>query len=406
MKCKTILTGFLFFMCVFSFGIIGHAQTANDDVIAMIMNANVIDSIQLPAIEKVNEKDIEITGSVISGSVNVRSGPGLNYEVIGTVRKGEQLSLSKYHSDGWYEFDLNDKKGWIYAWFIRVENEPVCMGTVVNGDVNLREAYDTSAEVIIILNEGFEVSVHGRHEEWYYIEYKGFTGWVMGKYIQTSYKEKGLLIINANQVNIRVYPDLGAAVAMMANKNDIFVTYGEYDGWYRILLRDGNHAWIKSEFADYIPYLIDNTPEDYQALSVLEPPSRWDGMKLIQQLIINTAKKYMGVPYVWGGESPRGFDCSGFTLYVYKDFGVRMAHFAATQATYGKYVPIGSLKPGDLVFFDGSGGGAITHVGIYIGDNQFIHASSSTSQGKYVRISELTGYYRNTYITARRIFDY
>mgnify|MGYP003794661771 FL=1 len=84
-----------------------------------------------------------------------------------------------------------------------------------------------------------------------------------------------------------------------------------------------------------------------------------------------------------------------------------MAHFAATQANYGKYVPMSSLKAGDLVFFAGqSGSSAITHVGIYIGNNQFIHASSSGSNGKRVVISELSGYYLRTYKTARRIFDY
>ena len=117
---------------------------------------------------------------------------------------------------------------------------------------------------------------------------------------------------------------------------------------------------------------------------------------------VSIAYQYLGVPYVYGGASPSGFDCSGFTMYVYSQLGISLPHGATPQLNYGASVSRSDLQPGDLVFFSDYGYAA-SHVGIYVGDGQFIHASSSSSNGYCVCVSSLTsGYYDSHYAGARR----
>jgi cell wall-associated NlpC family hydrolase len=111
--------------------------------------------------------------------------------------------------------------------------------------------------------------------------------------------------------------------------------------------------------------------------------------------VVGIAMQYLGVPYVWGGASPSGFDCSGFTMYVYAQVGVSLPHNAAMQYGLGSAVSRENLAPGDLVFFNGLG-----HVGLYIGGGQFIHAPHT---GDVVKISSLSeSWYASTYVGARR----
>jgi peptidoglycan DL-endopeptidase CwlO len=118
------------------------------------------------------------------------------------------------------------------------------------------------------------------------------------------------------------------------------------------------------------------------------PPSQYGG-------VVGIAMQYLGTPYVWGGASPAGFDCSGFVMYVYSQVGVSLPHNAAMQYGYGSPVDQSQLQAGDLVFFNGLG-----HVGIYIGGNQFIH---SPHTGDVVKISTITGWYSSTWVGARRL---
>jgi peptidoglycan DL-endopeptidase CwlO len=121
---------------------------------------------------------------------------------------------------------------------------------------------------------------------------------------------------------------------------------------------------------------------------VAAPPAQYGG-------VVGIAMQYLGTPYVYGGASPSGFDCSGFIMYVFAQVGVSLPHNAAAQYGYGSPVSRSQLQPGDLVFFDGLG-----HAGIYTGGNSFIH---SPHTGDVVKISSMSGWYSSTYVGARRL---
>jgi cell wall-associated NlpC family hydrolase len=151
------------------------------------------------------------------------------------------------------------------------------------------------------------------------------------------------------------------------------------------LSRVSQQAQDQSVPASDSSFIPGNTGETFAPA----PPSRYGG-------VVGIAMQYLGVPYVWGGASPSGFDCSGFIMYVYAQMGVSLPHHAASQYSAGSPVSRDALEPGDLVFFNGLG-----HAGIYIGGGQFIHAPHT---GDVVKISSLSdSWYAATWYGARRL---
>jgi cell wall-associated NlpC family hydrolase len=143
-------------------------------------------------------------------------------------------------------------------------------------------------------------------------------------------------------------------------------------------------------------YLV--SPDDYAAVKY--KPHLTDH---IREQIVNTARRFIGVPYRWGGESPAdGFDCSGLTKVVYELNGLQLPRSSREQWRAGKPVERDQIKRGDLIFFATSGGRRVSHVGIYAGDDTFLHAPR---RGRKIRISSLANrYYRARYLGARSYF--
>jgi cell wall-associated NlpC family hydrolase len=118
------------------------------------------------------------------------------------------------------------------------------------------------------------------------------------------------------------------------------------------------------------------------------------------QAILNTAKSLTGVPYLWGGSTVSGFDCSGYTRYVFAKNGINLPRTSKEQYKIGKSIDFNSLMPGDLVYFNFVSGSVVSHVGIYLGDGQFI--SATTSKG--VITYSFSPYWKNAYVGAKRVY--
>lgn len=213
--------------------------------------------------------------------------------------------------------------------------------------VNVREKSTTSSNVVTTLTQNTQVKAVGEEGDWYKVEVNGKSGYIL----------KSLLSANKIEVTSRS----STPERKTANNSD-----------------------NKEQTA--------NNNKEQEATTTNSSKG---------EQIVAYAKQFLGRKYVYGGSGPNTFDCSGFTMYVYKHFGYSMGHSATTQAGLGKYVSKSNLQPGDLVIFNDSANKSIGHVGIYVGGGNFIHASSGS--GKII-ISSLSGSYYNTrYVTGRRV---
>ena len=186
----------------------------------------------------------------------------------------------------------------------------------------------------------------------------------------------------ADVLNVRSQPSTASEVIGQYTYGTNVDITDRVDVWYQIRYQSG-YAYVHS---DYVAFNYAQTPDQYIA----------------GQSIVETAKQYIGTPYVYGGMSPSGFDCSGFVKYVYALHGVSLNRVANDQASDGTWVARENLQPGDIICFTSRPGGSyISHVGIYVGNNQFIHSPRS---GYTVTIESLDGSYGTRYSAARRIF--
>ena len=137
----------------------------------------------------------------------------------------------------------------------------------------------------------------------------------------------------------------------------------------------------------------------------LEVGENWEPFSKEDELL-ETAKEYLGVPYIWAANGPSSFDCSGYTKYVFRENGITIPRYSGHQANVGTKIRFDELQKGDLVFFDTAKGfhGKVNHVGIYIGNDEFIHASSARKKVMITSFSQKK-FYKNRFLHGRRVVD-
>ncbi|WP_394866428.1 C40 family peptidase, partial [Paraclostridium bifermentans] len=190
--------------------------------------------------------------------------------------------------------------------------------------------------------------------------------------------------VTASSVNFRQGPGTNYSVIRSLSRGTQVGVISESNGWSKINY-NGTIGYVSSQYLGTVDSGGGENP----------------GQSSSADKVINIAKQQLGKTYVWGAEGPNTFDCSGFTLYSFKNgAGVNLPRVSKEQSKYGTSVSKSNLQKGDLVFFDTDGDGVVNHVGIYIGNNEFIHASSGA--GKVV-ISQFNSYYNSKFTNARRV---
>lgn len=262
-------------------------------------------------------------------------------------------------------------------------------GTVDASALRLRQSASTSAAIIGTAYRGEQVTVLERAGEWYKVSYGGAEGYMHGDYLNVTVNSLGTGVVTvSDSLNVRTGPGVAySRIDSLSNGSAVELT-GQENGWYAISYGQGKTGWVSGDCIRLGGTGGESGPSQGTAL---------------EEQIVAYAKQFLGVPYVWAGNGPKNFDCSGFTKYVYANFGYNIYRTASTQLQNdGRAVSRSELRPGDLVFFKNPGETkACSHVGIYIGGGQFIHASSGAGK---VTISDLTkGWYYEKYVGAKRI---
>ena len=213
----------------------------------------------------------------------------------------------------------------------------------------------------------------------------------------SSGKTLGDGVINASDVRLRSDANTSSSILATLSKGTAVTVLTQSGSWYAVSY-NGTNGYVSQQYVTLGTSLpAEDTGSSSTDNTTSSVPSSGSGSSAV-----SIAYQYLGVPYVYGGASPSGFDCSGFTMYVYNQLGISLPHGATPQLKYGTYVSRSELQPGDLVFFS-DGSYPASHVGIYVGDDQFIHASSSTGNGYCVCVSSLnTNYYSRNFVGGRR----
>lgn len=246
--------------------------------------------------------------------------------------------------------------------------------------------------VIATLSQGTTVAVTNNSSEWYKVIVDGKEGYVSGSYLTgttaTDFSVGSGKITCSSTVNLRSEANTSSSILTSLSNGTAVTITGVSGGWYKVSV-NGKSGYIK---ADYITTSVSSSAN----------MASYSGLSAKRTAVLDYAAKFLGVPYVYGGSTPSGFDCSGFTSYVYKNTVCSIERVAQAQFDTTTRVSRDELLPGDLVFF-GSSAYSISHVGIYVGDGQFIHAPHT---GDVVKYESLSGSYATRFQGGGRvIFD-
>ena len=304
-------------------------------------------------------------------------------------------------------------------------------GTVMHGigfinttSLRLRSEPNTTSRIVDTGHKNDCVVVISKNGDWYKVNYNLQEGYMHKDYLDVLTRENAELgygKVTGSGVNLRSGAGTTYRSVGIASKGSKCYILGLNNGWYKVIY-SSTVCYIRSDFVELteIPYEnkdSSNSPKFFRggkSTGVTPSAGTLNGnvssgsnssaaapLNVTGAQILAEAQKYLGTPYVSGGASPSGFDCSGFVYYVLKQLGYSPYRTPASQFNQGTSVSKENLQVGDIVFFANTYISGISHVGIYAGNGQFIHSPNSRSTVSYSDLT--TGYWVNHYYGARRM---
>lgn len=354
------------------------------------------------------------TGTVkCSSSVNFRSAPNTSSTSYGELKNGTKVNVVGV-SSGWYKVTYNGKTGYIHPDYITLASSSTgtaiapsntvtsttgTAGTVkCSSSVNLRSEANTSSSILAELKNGTAVTVVSTANGWCKVTYSGKTGYIKQDYVSTTGSASNNTSASTGTAAV---VKCSSTVNFRSAASTSSTILGELKNGTAVTVLSTSNGWSKVSYAGKTGYISADYLVTASSGTAISPSNTAASVSISakRQSVLNYAAQFLGVPYVYGGSTPSGFDCSGFTSYVFKNTVGSIPRVAQAQYDATTRVSRDDLLPGDLVFF-GSSTSSISHVGIYVGSNQFIHAPST---GDVVKYSSLTGSYATRYQGAGRV---
>ncbi|GAA3644977.1 C40 family peptidase [Asaccharospora irregularis] len=293
----------------------------------------------------------------------------------------------------WVKVKTEDGEGWLAARYVDLVEGT---GYLTSDKVNLRKDTNTDSDVIEELEIGSTVKVLESNEGWIKVQKGEQEGYIRSLYIS----DEAPVVEEEEEVSVEYNvnnDEISTESESTTTNTETNTSTNTSTNTYRRPSSSSNTS--SSSNGSTSNSSSSNESADSSSSS---NESTSNSSSRSAQAVLNLAYSKMGYPYVWGAEGPNSFDCSGFTSYVYRNaVGISIPRTSSAQSGYGTTVSKSNLQPGDLVFFSTNGTGRVSHVGIYVGGGNMVHAPSS---GKTISVTSInSSYYTSRFVTAKRV---
>ncbi|MDM5462085.1 enterotoxin EntFM [Bacillus cereus] len=390
-----------------------HAQVSND----ALKEINGQTQTQTTVTEtKTVETTSELKYTVTADVLNVRSGAGTGHNVISKVKSGQVLQVIG-QENGWFKVSVNGQTGYVSGDFVTTGGNKGTTTTVQQGtgtytvnvsSLNVRTGPSASHTVLGSVNKGKTVQVVGEVQDWFKINFNGGTGYVSKDFVTkggsavsnetqqpttnnnnntTTVQTGGSYVVNTGALKVRTGPATYNPVIGGVTNGTVLNVTGAENGWYKIN-HNGRTGYVSADFVKFVKGGVNNVVTGgNQGTNQVQKPTAPTGGDTSS--IAGFARSLNGSPYRTAGTTPAGFDCSGFIHYVLNQTG----HNGARQTVAGYWsskTKTSNPQPGDLVYFQNTYKSGPSHMGVYLGNGQFISAETDTTG---VRISSVSNSY-------------